>query len=91
MIIKKKLAGPTSGTVMCRNRCRPPAPSVRAASYRSVGTPWSAARYMIMLNPTRIHSVMSTTDAKAPGRWTAGAPGLAEGGEDLVDDADVSL
>ena len=47
----KKMAGVSSGT-MIRRTCAPrPAPSTLAASIRSSGIPWSAARKMITLIP----------------------------------------
>ena len=41
---RKSVVGVSSGQVMWRKRCQPPAPSRAAASYRSPGMAWSPAR-----------------------------------------------
>lgn len=58
-----------SGTVMRKNTVIGPAPSSLAASYTCAGIFCSAARNMIMFDPTPCHTVMSVTDASAVLEW----------------------
>lgn len=50
-----RMVGASSGSVMWRNRCQVPAPSMRAASCSSAGMPCRPARYSIMWKPKYFH------------------------------------
>ena len=49
--IDTRSVGPSSGSVMYRNACQRPAPSISAASSISLGMPCSPASSRIMWNP----------------------------------------
>ena len=72
------IAGTSSGNVIERNVCQWPAPSTRAASDSSSGTPPSAAPYSRTGNPTHCHALTRTTTHNAvdgsPSHGTASDP-----------------
>src|SRR4029079_19240162 len=57
---RNRFAGPSSGTVIVRNRVNADAPSIAAASCSSAGTPGSAARYTMTEKPVQPQIVIAT-------------------------------
>ena len=56
MTMTKTVAGQIAGTVTALKRCHQFAPSTRAASSSSFGTPWRAARKIIIDQPIPFHT-----------------------------------
>ena len=53
-----RMVGRSIGSVMWRNRCHAPAPSIAAASWSIHGTAWRPARKMIIAVPKLRHDAM---------------------------------
>src|SRR5207248_7857843 len=69
----KKIVGDSIGSVTCQNRDHAPAPSTRAASWRSSGTPWSPADIRMNVRPSVCHTVVTDTATRAhEGFWRMG-------------------
>ena len=80
------------GTTMRRNTDASPAPSIRAASMTSLGTPFSAADRTTIANPVW-SQIMITIRASvlSGGTWSHGTGSLPSAGPDRVDRPDLRL
>src|SRR5690606_5918490 len=63
--MRKKTVGEIMGSVTERNKVQPRAPSIRAASYSSSGTPCNAASKNRTLRPSSFQTVVMATEMRA--------------------------